>query len=63
MMTLKHIAVDGRESVVSLASVSFDPDRKVVIGHAPPERDREWKSGRVFVMNENGKTVATYNFK
>ena len=57
--TLKHIDLDGREAVVSLASVSFDPETKVLVGHAPGG-DRQWTRGRAFLMNDQGKTVATY---
>lgn len=60
MMTLKYIDPDGREDVVSLASASFDPETKVLVGHGTPDGEHQWTHGRAFLMNDNGKTVATY---
>jgi hypothetical protein len=60
MLTLRLINVDGREIVVTLASVSFDPEQKILIGHGTPSGDQTWTHGRAFVMNHHGKTVATY---
>lgn len=59
-MTLKHIDADGRENTVSLVSVSFDPESGIVTGRGIPS-EASWSSGRVFVMNDQGKTVANYN--
>ncbi len=60
MMTLKHISPDGHEDVVSLVSVSFDPETKTLIGHRPND-NIPWTTGRAFLMNEHGKTVAVYH--
>lgn len=61
MMTLKHIDSDGHEDVVSLVSVSYDPETRIVVGHGTPDGVRQWTTGRAFVMNDHGKTVAVYN--
>lgn len=61
MMTLKYIGADGREAVFPVASVDFDPEAKLLVGRGTPDGDKEWKTGRAFLMNDQGKTVATYN--
>lgn len=65
MMTLKHITPEGHERVITLASVSFDPETKILIGHGIVDhtglsKTQEWSDGRAYVMNDHGKTVATY---
>lgn len=61
MFTVKHIDPGGCERVTLLVSVSFDPESGIVTGHGSMEGDVEWADGRIFVMNENGKTVSVYN--
>lgn len=61
MMTLKHITPGGHESVTSLVSVSYDPETNILIGHGTPSGDVEWRTGRAYVMNAHGKTVAAYS--
>ena len=62
MVTVKQIAVNGKERVVQAVSVSFDPEQNEVIGHGVPEEGEvRYSSGHVYVMNENGKTVSSHN--
>lgn len=66
MMTIKHIAEDGKESVTSVNRVEFDQKLCQLTGHV---RDGDktitvhYDRGHAFVMNENGKTVAVYNLR
>ncbi len=62
MMTLKHIDCDGREKVFPVSSVAFDPDTMVLVGYKA-EGNMQWTHGRAFLMNDHGKTVATYVMK
>jgi hypothetical protein len=62
MLTVKHIGDDGHEKIVSIVSVSFDPEIGVLIGHSF-NGDTEWADGRAFIMNEQGKTVGVYHLK
>lgn len=77
MFVLKHIHADGREDIIQSDNVRFDPgvptwqseDGKCGATGTPPtlwiaERGfvtQPLTGGTVFVMNENGKTVARYD--
>lgn len=65
MYSIKHIDDQGRENVVAAVSTSFDPVKNELVGYGSPGSDKDgvvrFDSGRVFVMNEMGKTVALYN--
>lgn len=71
MLTIKHVTDDGHESVYPALSVDYSPHPTSVKGvlgfsgcvwYTDPET-REIKSiegGTVYVMNAEGRTVATY---
>ncbi len=66
MLTIKIIS-DGRELVKEIKYVEFIEARKSVTGSArliycEPENEYslELSEGDIFVMNENGRTVANY---
>jgi hypothetical protein len=68
MLTVKHVETDGHESVVSATNVdSFEKNGKTralvrVFGVSHfPAGVGEYQNGVIYVMNENGKTVAKYN--
>lgn len=69
MLTVKHVENDGHESVMLVLSVSYDPKGEELVGYGSPGPDEgarkdgvvRYASGRVYVMNENGKTVGVYN--
>lgn len=69
MLTIKHVDNDGTESVMMALSVSYDPRAEELVGYGSPGPDEgarqngvvRYASGRVYVMNENGKTVGAYN--
>ena len=64
MLTIRQISDDGRWRVIQAVSVSFDPEQNEVIGHGVPgDHDVLCTSGHIYVMNENGKTVAAYNLE
>jgi hypothetical protein len=71
MYSIKHVEDNGYESVMSAVSVSFNPETNELIGYGSPGPDEgarkdgvvRYSSGHAFVMNEQGKTVAVYNFR
>lgn len=67
MLTVKHIEESGHESICQATGVSFNPDseRMLVatgVGAASVSADdcNRYTSGKVYVMNESGKTVGNY---
>lgn len=73
MLTVKHVEKSGHESVTPTTSIAFDPatgENKeyprgqllafgidtTVAGY------NRYASGTVYVMNDNGSTVARYDF-
>ena len=68
MLTIKHIRDDGRESVVSVASVGFSVEENELVGYGTQNPNEEarvasYRDGHAFVMNDQGKTVAAYNLR
>jgi hypothetical protein len=68
MLTINHIEANGHQSIRQAKWVSYDPDTKqLTAGNAIMDVKTEeqhhdtFANGRIYVMNENGKTVATYN--
>lgn len=70
MFTLKHVAPDGRQLISECEGFAYNPagvdDCEVatlvatnVLGWG---RTAHYTNGSVFIMNSNGKTVATYYF-
>ncbi len=57
MMTVKHIEIDGHERLFTVASVSRTPEGKLVF-----DVEKRIDSGKVYIMNDAGKTVAVYDF-
>jgi len=57
MMTVKHVDVDGHERLFQVESVERTTEGELVFGIV-----RKITSGRAFVMNEAGQTVAMYDF-
>jgi hypothetical protein len=72
MLTVKHVDIGGHESITLAETVIFDPavgkdneypaGQVVAFGVPAPISDgcNRYSSGRVFVMNDFGKTVAVY---
>ena len=64
MLTIKHVCDDGHEAIVSVISVRFDPDGNKLIGCGANEVMISChEGGHAWVMNDNGKTVASYNLR
>ena len=57
MMTVRHVDIDGHERVFQVESVERTPEGDLVFGTI-----KRITSGKAFVMNETGQTVATYDF-
>ena len=57
MMTIKHVESNGRERVFQVDSVDRTPEGELVFGTSECIT-----SGKVYVMNDAGKTVAAYDF-
>ncbi len=67
MLTVRHIEESGAEDVLETEHVTFCPKqpemtRECVFVETKNGSSREINTGQVFVMNENGKTVAIYRF-
>ena len=65
MVTIKHVAANGQESIRCAERVDYIPDRNELIGYggSGPGKSAEvhvFNSGRVYVMNDGGKTVGAY---
>lgn len=75
-LTVKHVERDGHEGITQATSVSFAPDDTdddtdssdqhavlIAFGVPQPVSDgcNRYRSGKVFVMNEAGATVAIYD--
>jgi hypothetical protein len=70
MLTIKHVEELGHESIQAARSVSYDPaggGTLIAFGCEPnggavdADGVCRYGDGRVYVMNENGATVGTYN--
>jgi hypothetical protein len=57
MMTIRHVEADGRERVFQVESVDRTTDGELVFSTT-----EKIATGRVYVMNDAAKTVATYDF-
>lgn len=57
MMTVKHVEPDGREHVFQIESLDRDAEGDIVLS-----TQQRITSGKLFVMNDAGKTVAMYDF-
>jgi hypothetical protein len=70
-LTVKHVDRDGHESLTQAITVTFHPGDKQeptevrAFGVPDPVSDgcNRYASGRVFVMNEAGATVAKYDLE
>jgi len=69
MYSIKHVESDGHESMMAAVSTSFDPAKIELTAYGSPGPDEgarkdgvvRYASGKVWVMNEQGKTVAVYD--
>lgn len=76
MLTVKHIRFDGAETIDHAERVIFYPDDSCEGGGSRPAVPHlrgvvtlvgatsggvDWHSGLIYVMNENGATVAKYD--
>ena len=57
MVTIKHMTRDGRERVFTAIATERTADGKLVFG-----TEEVINSGKVYLMNDAGKTVAIYDF-
>ena len=67
MLTIRHIEASGHEEIVTTSRVSYHPrtpdiTRECVFWETTSGQTIEMDSGTVYIMNENGKTVAVYRF-
>ena len=65
MFTIKHIELDGYESLNQAPRISYDNKERTVSlwerdGSSLLGTTNVYGSGIVYVMNESGKTVASY---
>jgi hypothetical protein len=74
MLTVKHIRADGAETIDHADRVIYYPPHNYVTNELSPTPHEggtltvvgaisggvDWMSGTVYVMNENGSTVAKY---
>lgn len=62
MVTIRHLLDDGKERIVTASSVAYDAKENTLEGHTEgSDVIEKFSSGRIYVMNENGKTVGVYN--
>jgi len=60
--TIKHIETDGQESGQAVLSWQYDRKEKSITAPAPDGITKYvYFTGRVFVMNDSGKTVGDYH--
>jgi hypothetical protein len=57
MLTIKHVEKDGRESVFEAVDLHRIPSGQLAFG-----QEKVITSGKVYVMNDAGRTVAVYDF-
>jgi len=57
MLTIKHVMKDGRESVFEAVDLHRGSTGELAFG-----LERVITSGKVYVMNDAGRTVAVYDF-
>lgn len=57
MMTVRHVDQDGYERLFQVDSADRSPEGDLVFG-----RVQRIATGKVFIMNDAGQTVATYDF-
>ena len=69
MLTINHIEVDGHEGIHLARQVSYAIGQLTAFGCPGPDEGARrdgvvnYGTGRVYVMNENGKTVAAYDLE
>lgn len=72
MLTVKHIRFDGAETIDHAERVIFYPDDEAQVADSPHlsgvvtavgaiSGGVDWHSGVVYVMNDNGSTIAKYD--
>ena len=57
MLTIKHVEKDGTESVFEAVDL-----HRASNGHLAFGQEKSINSGKVYVMNDAGRTVAVYDF-
>jgi nucleoside-triphosphatase THEP1 len=57
MLTIKHVEKDGRESVFEAVDIHRASTGELAFG-----QEKVVTSGKVYVMNDAGRTVAVYDF-
>ena len=57
MLTIKHIEANGRERVFPAVSIE-----RTITGELAFGTEEVIKTGKIYVMNDAGKTVAIYDF-
>lgn len=67
MFTIRHIELDNHQCLQQVKTVYLIPgehggQERVVLYHGDGSEPDEISNGTVYVMNDNGKTVAVYNF-
>lgn len=67
MLTIKHVESNFHESIVEAESVGYEPrtahNPATVFGYSVPgwaNQPAAFSNGNVFVMNDKGRTIATY---
>lgn len=57
MFTIKHIEEDGRERFFTAQSIERNTEGQLAFGS-----EEVIQSGKIYIMNDAGKTVAVYDF-
>jgi hypothetical protein len=58
MLTVKHVERGGQETVFEATDIHRSPEGQLAFGQCA----RTITTGKVYIMNEAGKTVAVYDF-
>jgi len=57
MLTIKHVEKNGKEAVFEAIDVHRTTDGQLAFG-----QEKLITSGKVYIMNDAGRTVAVYDF-
>jgi len=57
MMTIRHVEADGRERIIEVDSIGRTTEGALVFNTT-----EKITTGKSFIMNDAGKTIAVYDF-
>jgi hypothetical protein len=68
MLTIRHVESCAHEQIFQVTDVSYQPENaggttapETVFGYREPGHPLQFTDGLIYVMNDNGKTVAKYD--